>query len=60
MFYDVHKENMFTINLEDGREAPSKASSLNLVPGQIFIHFEYVFSDINTEIKHFETEIAFY
>ena len=26
MFYDVHKENMFTINLEDGREAPSKAS----------------------------------
>ena len=25
-FYDVHKENMFTINLEDGREAPYKAS----------------------------------
>ena len=25
MFYDVHKENMFTINLGDGREAPSKA-----------------------------------
>ena len=25
MFYDVHNENMFTINLEDGREAPSKA-----------------------------------
>ena len=24
--YDVHKENMFTINLEDGREAPSKAN----------------------------------
>ena len=24
--YDVHKENMFTINLEDGHEAPSKAS----------------------------------
>ena len=23
---DVHKENMFTLNLEDGREAPSKAS----------------------------------
>jgi len=21
LFYDVHKENMFTINLEDGREA---------------------------------------
>ena len=26
LFYDVHKSNMFTINLEDGREAPSKAS----------------------------------
>ena len=26
LFYDVHKENIFTINLEDGREAPSKAS----------------------------------
>ena len=25
LFNDVHKENMFTINLEDGREAPSKA-----------------------------------
>ena len=28
MFYDVHKENMFRTNLEDGREAPSKASIL--------------------------------
>ena len=25
LFYDVHKENMFTINLGGGREAPSKA-----------------------------------
>ena len=25
LVYDVHKENMFTINLGDGREAPSKA-----------------------------------
>ena len=25
LFYDVHKENMFTTNLEDGREAPSRA-----------------------------------
>ena len=25
LFYNVHKENMFTINLGDGREAPSKA-----------------------------------
>ena len=29
LFNDVHKENMFTINLEDGREAPSKASNVN-------------------------------
>ena len=28
LFFDVHKENMFTINLEDGREAPSKSSNL--------------------------------
>ena len=26
LFYHVHKENMFRTNLEDGREAPSKAS----------------------------------
>ena len=26
LFYDLHKENMFTINLEDGREAIYKAS----------------------------------
>ena len=25
LFYDVHKENMFRTNLEDRREAPSKA-----------------------------------
>jgi len=28
LFYDVHKENMFTINLEDGREALYKASNI--------------------------------
>ena len=27
-FYEVHKENMFTTNLEDGREAPSMASKI--------------------------------
>ena len=32
LFYDVHKENMFTINLENGREAPSKASVLSFPP----------------------------
>ena len=29
LFYDVHKENMFIINLEYGREAPSKASNIH-------------------------------
>ena len=33
LFYDLHKENMFTINLEDGREAPSKAR---------FIYFDQI------------------
>jgi hypothetical protein len=28
LFYDVHKENMFTINLEDGRETPSNIAML--------------------------------
>ena len=28
LFYDVHKKNMFRTNLEDRREAPSKASIL--------------------------------
>ena len=26
LYINVHKENMFRTNLEDGREAPSKAS----------------------------------
>ena len=30
LFYDVHKANMFTINLEDGREKPSKASTYTI------------------------------
>ena len=34
LFYDVHKENMFTINLEDGREASFinfRSSGLNCI-----------------------------
>ena len=38
--YDVHKENMFTINLEDGREAPSKASIL-FIRKLLFLKFWY-------------------
>ena len=30
LFYDVHKENMFRTNLEDGREAPSTASNIKM------------------------------
>jgi len=43
LFYDVHKENMFTINIEDGREAPSKASSFILLQ-LIFILFIYLYN----------------
>ena len=38
LFYDVHKENMFTINLADGREAPYKASIKYLIPGEMLNH----------------------
>ena len=34
LFYDAHKENMFTTNLEEGREAPSKASDVKLYLGE--------------------------
>ena len=30
LFYDVHKENMFTINLENGREAPLRLKYIYL------------------------------
>ena len=48
LFYDVHKESMFTINLEDGREAPSKASKKNLANlvqpfGQPLHIYEYIY-----------------
>ena len=36
LFYDVHKENMFTIILEDGREAPSKASIIKICQTSVF------------------------
>ena len=38
LFYDEHKENMFTTNLEDGHEAPSKASIRKL---EIYAHTFY-------------------
>jgi len=39
LFYDVHKENMFTINLEDGREAPYKASILYYFTSSSIVKF---------------------
>ena len=42
LFYDVHKENMLTINLEDGREAPYKASKF------IFSKQDLVVTELNT------------
>ena len=41
LFYDVHKENMFTINLEDGREAPYKASNVKIPLSSHFDSLEY-------------------
>jgi len=38
LFYDVHKENMFTINLGDGREAPSKASNNKFIELSILMY----------------------
>ena len=54
LFYDVHKENMFTINLGDGREASSKARKkgakrlefLVYLYFNIFIFFIYWISNI--------------
>jgi len=41
MFYNVHKENMFTIEVEDGREAPSKArkKSAKRLEFLVYIYF---------------------
>ena len=36
--HDVHKENMFTINLEDGREAPSKARKKGAKRLEFLVH----------------------
>jgi len=43
LFYDVHKEIMFTINLEDGREAPYNASNLKIRNFTIILLFQMKF-----------------
>ena len=40
--YDVHKENMFTINLEDGREAPSKARKKGAKRLEFLVRYVYL------------------
>jgi len=50
LFYDVHKENMFTINLEDGREAPSKARKVS----RIFLWYHVTFKQIKTKFQNIE------
>ena len=52
LFYDVHKENMFTINLEDGREAPSNASFAHTMKKQI-IFITHLANYKNTHIYNF-------
>ena len=49
LFSDVHKENMFTINLEDGREAPSKASTIYIISGFFsrLIHIQHIYMYID-------------
>jgi len=49
LFYNVHKEKMFTINLEDGRKAPSKASLI------IIKNFKNFFwRDFPESLKHLQ------
>jgi len=61
LFYDVHKENMFTINLEDGREAPSKASFLNFTKYKTFEHkFLKFWSFINLPWGHVRSHTKFW
>ena len=50
LFYDVHKENMFTTNLEDRREAPW-ISSLYINLACIYIFFLYCFFIIKTVLQ---------
>ena len=59
LFYDVHKENMFTIDLEDGREAPSKASLLisrHLKLSLIFFSINLMFGIID-DTQTIESEL---
>ena len=53
MFYNVHKENMFTINLEDGREAPSKARKKGAKRLEFLVYYisKHIFKGLTFLIK---------
>ena len=44
--FTMYTENMFTINLEDGREAPSKASNLNIDNWRQYCTVKKIFNSI--------------
>ena len=48
LFYDVHKENMFRTNLEDGREAPSKASIIYFVKSKYLQNVLLVVGEVHS------------
>ena len=56
LFYDVHKENMFTTILEDGREAPSKArkKGAKRLEFLVITNFEDLFVFVCRFPKYFE------
>ena len=50
LFYDVHKENMFTINLEDGHERPLRLVFVNLRTWKLFrIYVFYNFTAFDSD-----------
>ncbi len=51
MFYDVHKENMFTTNLEDGREAPFKARKKGAKRLEFLVRYIYLDTFVAENIK---------
>ena len=55
LFYDVHKKNMFTINLEDGRKAPYKASILNFIVYSFLNNWQFVHFNILVISNVFKT-----
>ena len=60
LFYDAHKENMFTINLEDGREAPSKARKKGAKRLEFLVLSKKVFNENFILFLTFNTEFLYF